>query len=342
MSLPLANLSPEFRATYERAGLSDLEYARPRTTVLVADTRAGLAGVEGITKATFARLDKRISSKKGMVESHLNNLAAVLAASPTNQSLSQKSLAASHKLYKEESAKIWIVEWSAQVHVSYEDPESKLLKTKTDHVSSQQFEKFLVGYGGGSMDEDTAREIEAFIHNTRDVKKRRGAIVKRYAAHYWRSKGSVTTLKGSPTGTIADQDVKTMIGVLYSLFQYGTPRVVGVPRLHWTVIRRDTAKFNTIALFSKVLKFQHRMFADDRATHMAQATRYTCVEWLVANELVGSYHTRAVEAFFAGYDHETNGTTSLQLLAFIKSLGDVSLHLFSSMYNRAEGGGAND
>ncbi|KAJ1399671.1 hypothetical protein B484DRAFT_406232, partial [Ochromonadaceae sp. CCMP2298] len=176
MSLPLANLSSEFRATYERAGLSDLEYARPRTMVLVADIRAALEGVEGITKPTLARLDKRLSSKKGMAESHLNNLAAVLAASPTNQSLSQKSLTASHKLYKEESAKIWIVEWSAQVHISYEDPETSELKTKTDHVSSQQFEKFLVGYGGGSTDEGTAREIEAFLHNTRDVKRHRGAI----------------------------------------------------------------------------------------------------------------------------------------------------------------------
>ncbi|KAJ1394284.1 hypothetical protein B484DRAFT_407939, partial [Ochromonadaceae sp. CCMP2298] len=156
MSLPLHNLSHEFRATYERAGLSNLEYTRPRTTVLVADTRAALAGVKGITKATFARLDKRLSSKRGMAESHLNNLAAVLAAAPTNKSLSTKSLTASHKLFKEESAKIWIVEWSAQVLVNYMDPDTRELKTKTDHVTSQQFEKFLVGYGGGSTDEGTA------------------------------------------------------------------------------------------------------------------------------------------------------------------------------------------
>jgi hypothetical protein len=146
MSLPLARISPDLRATYERSGLSDIDYARPRTTALAADTRAALAAVKGISKATFARLDKRLSSKKGMVESHLNNLAAVLAASPTNQSLSAKSLSASHKLYKAEEAKIWIVEWTASVIVSYKDPNTRETKTKTDHVSSQQFERFLVGY----------------------------------------------------------------------------------------------------------------------------------------------------------------------------------------------------
>jgi hypothetical protein len=87
--------------------------------------------------------------------------------------------------------------------------------------------------------------------------------VKRYAAHYWRSKGSVTTLEGRPDGTIADQDIKTMIAVQYSLFLYGTRRVESVPRLHWTVIRRDKARFNTIALFNQSLKYQHRMFAGD-------------------------------------------------------------------------------
>jgi hypothetical protein len=172
-----------------------------------------------------------------MVESHLNNLAAVLVASPTNQSLSAKSLSASHKLYKEESAKIWIVEWTAQVLISYRDPDTREIKTKTDHVSSQQFERFLIGYskGGESMTEDTAGEVEAFLANTKREGDR-STIVKRYAAHYWRTKGSVTTLEGSPNGTIADQDIRTMIGVLYSLFLYDTRRVEAVPRLHWTVI----------------------------------------------------------------------------------------------------------
>jgi hypothetical protein len=282
MSLPLIRISPDLRATYERSGLSDIDYARPRTTVLAADTRVVLAAVKGNSKATFARLDKRLSSKKGMVESHLNNLAAVLAASPTNKSLSAKSLSASHKLYKEESAKIYIVEWTAQVVVSYQDPDTKETKTKTDHVSSQQFERFLIGYDadeGGT--EDTAREVEAFLANTWFFGGR-SKIVKRYAAHYWRSKGTVTTLQGRPDGTIADQDIRTMIGVLYSLFLYDTRRVESVPRLHWTVIRRDTAKFGTIALFNQSLKYQHRMFAGDRATHLIQAVRYTCVEWLFA------------------------------------------------------------
>jgi hypothetical protein len=261
----------------------------------------------GISKATFARLDKRLSSKKGMVESHLNNLAAVLVASPTNKSLSAKSLSASHRLYKEESAKIWIVEWTAQVVVSYQDQDTKETKTKTDHVSSQQFERFLVGYSTGEGTEDTAREVEAFMVNSR-LLGTRSKIVKRYAAHYWRTKGSVTTLQGRPDGTIADQDIRVMIGDLYSLFLYGIRRVESVPRLHWTVIRRDTAKFGTIALFNQSLKYQHRMFAGDQAIHLAQATRYTCVEWLVARELADSYQARAAEAFFAGHDHAKEGT----------------------------------
>jgi hypothetical protein len=78
------------------------------------------------------------------------------------------------------------------------------------------------------------------------------------------------------------------------------------------------------------------MFADDRATHLAQATRYTCVEWLVARELAESYHARATEAFFAGHDHAKEGTTAIQLLKFVKSLGDVSLHLFSSLGHTIE------
>jgi hypothetical protein len=293
-----------------------------------------LAAVKGISKATFARLDKRLSSKKGMVESHLNNLAAVLAASPNNKSLSAKSLSVSHKLYKEESVKIWIVEWTAQVVVSYLDPDTKETKIKTDHVSSQQFEKFLVGYHTGAGTEDTAREVEAFLINTR-LLETRSKIVKRYAAHYWRTQGSVTTLQGSPNGTIADQDVRVMIGVLYSLFLYGTRRVESVPRLHWTVIRCDKAKYDTIALFSQSLKYQHRMFAGNRATHLAQATRYTCVEWLVARELADSYHARAAEAFFAGHDHAKEGTTAIQLLKFVKSLNDVSLHSSAASVNRS-------
>jgi hypothetical protein len=311
MSLPLTRISPDLIATYERSGLSDIDYARPRTTALAADTRVALAAVKGISKATFTRLDKRLSSKKGMVESHLNNLAAVLAASPTNKSLSAKSFSASHKLYKAAEAKIWIVEWTASVIVSYQDPDTKDRKIKTDHISSQQFERFLVGYEADTgMTEDTAREVEAFLANTRRFGGR-SKIAKRYMAHYWRSKGSVTTLEGRPDGTIADQDIKTMIGILYSLFLYDTRRVESVARLHWTVIRRDTAKFGTIALFNQNLKYQHRMFADDRATHLAQATRYTCVEWLVARELADSYHARAAEAFFAGHDHAKEGTTAI-------------------------------
>jgi hypothetical protein len=81
-----------------------------------------------------------------------------------------------------------------------------------------------VGYHTGEGTEDTAREVEAFLVNTR-LLGTRSKIVKRYAAHYWRSKGSVTTREGRPNGSIADQDIKTMIGVLYSLFLYGTRRV---------------------------------------------------------------------------------------------------------------------
>jgi hypothetical protein len=123
------------------------------------------------------------------------------------------------------------VEWTAQVVVSYQDPDTKETKTKTDHVSSQQFERFLVGYNTGEGTEDTAREVETFLVNTR-LFGGRSKIVRQYAAHYWRSKGSVTTLEGRPDGTIADQDIKTMIGVLYFLFLYGTRRVESVPRLH--------------------------------------------------------------------------------------------------------------
>jgi hypothetical protein len=64
---------------------------------------------------------------------------------------------------------------------------------------------------------------------------------------------------------------------------------------------------------------------------LASPTGFTCaVQWLI-DELGGYAHDRALTAFIDGFDHATRGTTADQILAFIQTLGDVSLHLYSSV-----------